>query len=85
MIFEMINKNLFQIVLSSVAQLCLTLCDQMDCNTLDFPVHYQLSELAQTCVHRVSDAIQPSHPLESGGQSIGASASASVLPMNIHD
>ena len=52
---------------------------------LGFPVHYQLSELAQTCVHRVSDAIQPSHPLESGGQSIGASASATELPINIHD
>ena len=33
---------------SLVAQLCLTLGDQMDCNTLDFPVHHQLPELAQT-------------------------------------
>ena len=76
----------------------------MDSSTPGFPVHHQLPELAQTHVYRVSDAIQPSHPLpspslassifpsirssqmsqlfESGGQSIGASALASVLPMN---
>ena len=35
----------------------------MDCSTPGFPVHHQLLELAQTHVHRVSDAIQPSHPL----------------------
>ena len=72
-----------------------------------FPVHHQLPELAQTHVHRVSDAIQPSFSvvpfsshlqsfpvsrsfpmsqfLTSGGQSIGVSASASVLPMNVQD
>ena len=84
---------------SSVAQLCLTLCDPMDCSAPGFPVHHQLPELAQTHVHQVSDAIQPSHPLlppsplalslsqhqglfpmswlfASGGQSIGALASA---------
>ena len=49
--------------LSSVAQLCPTLCDPMDCSTPGFPVHHQLPELAQTHVHRVGDAIQPSHPL----------------------
>jgi len=48
---------------SSVAQLCPTLCDPMDCSTPGFPVHHQFLELAQTHVHRVSDAIQPSHPL----------------------
>ena len=47
----------------SVAQSCLTLCDPMDCSTLGFPVHHQLPEHAQTHVHRVSDAIKPSHPL----------------------
>ena len=47
----------------SVAQLCSTLCDPMDCSSPGFPVHHQLPELAQTHVHRVSDAIQPSHPL----------------------
>ena len=50
---------------SSVAQSCPTLCDPMDCSTPGFPVHHQLPELIQTHVHRVSDAIQPSHPLSS--------------------
>ena len=50
---------------SSVAQSCLTPCDPMDCSTPGFPVHHQLPELAQIQVHRVSDAIQPSHPLSS--------------------
>ena len=47
----------------SVTQLCLILCDPMDCRTSGFPVHHQLSELPQMHVHPVSDAIQPSHPL----------------------
>ena len=50
---------------SSVAQSCPTLCNPMDCSTPGFPVHHQLLEPAQTHVHRVSDAIQPSHPLSS--------------------
>ena len=93
---------------SSVAQLCPTPCDSMDYSTPGFPVHHQLLKFAQTHVHQVSDAIQPSHPLSfpslptfnlsqhqglfqmshlfaSGSQSIRASASASVLPMNIQD
>ena len=71
------------------------------------PVHHQFPEFIQTHVHRVGDAIQPSHPLlspsppalnlsqhqglqmsqlfASGGQSIGVSASTSVLPMNTQD
>ena len=49
---------------SSVAHSCLTLCDPMDCSMPGFPVH-QLPELAQTHVHRVGDAVQPSHPLSS--------------------
>ena len=81
----------------------------MDCSLLVFPLLHQLPELAQTHVHWISDAIQPSRPLSpssslalnlsfpasrsfsmsrlfaSGGQSIGASVSASVLPMNIQD
>ena len=48
---------------SSVAQSCPTLCDPMDCSVLGLPVHHQLLQLAQTHVHWVSDAIQPSHPL----------------------
>ena len=77
----------------------------MDCSTPGFPVHLQLSELAQTYVHWIHDAIQPSSVLfssclqsfpasgsfpmswffASGGQSIGISASALVLLMNIQD
>ena len=92
---------------SSVTQMCLTLCDPMDCSTPGFQtVHHQLPWPTQTHVHHVGEAIQPSHPLSSpspptfnlspapgsfpmslffasGGQSIGVSASSSVLPMNI--
>ena len=50
------KKNQF----SSVTHSCLTLCDPIDCSTPGFPVHHQLPELAQTHVHCVSDAIQPS-------------------------
>ena len=46
---------------SSVTQTCLTLCDPMVCCIPGFPVHHQLPELAQTHVHRVSDATRPSH------------------------
>ena len=47
---------------SSVTQSCPTLCNPMDCNIPGFPVHHQLSVLAQTHVHHIGDAIQPSHP-----------------------
>ena len=80
----------------------------MNHSTPGLPVHHQLLEFTQTHVHRVGDAIQPSHPLSSpsppapnpsqqsgsfpmsqlfpwGGQSIGVSASASVLPVNTQD
>ena len=89
----------------SVAQSCPTLCNPRDCGTPGFPVLHYLLEFAQTHVHWVGDAIQPSHPLSSllllpsifpasgsfamsqlftsGGQSIGTSTSASVLPMNV--
>ena len=50
---------------SSVAQSCLTLCDPMNRSMPGLPVHHQLPEFTQTHVHRVSDAIQPSHPLAS--------------------
>ena len=47
---------------SSVAQSCPTLCDPMNRSTPGLPVHHQLPEFTQTHVHRVIDAIQPSHP-----------------------
>ena len=49
----------------SVAQSCPTLCDPMNRSTPGLPVHHQLPQFTQTHLHRVSDAIQPSHPLSS--------------------
>ena len=57
--------KLYQTIFSSVTQLCPTLCDPTDCSTPGFPVHYQRPEFTQIHVHRVGDAIQPSHPLSS--------------------
>ena len=65
---------------SSVTQSCPTLCDPMNCSTPGLPVHYHLPEFTQTHVHRVGDAIQPSHPLvpfSSCSQSLPASESSS--------
>ena len=50
---------------SSVAQLCLTLCDPMNRSMSGLPVHHQFPEFTQTHTHQVSDAIKPSHPLSS--------------------
>ena len=50
---------------SSITQCCLTLCNPIDWGRLGFSVHHQLPEFAQTHIHWVSDAIQPSHPLSS--------------------
>ena len=47
----------------SVTKSCLPLCNPTDCSTSGFPVLHHLPELAQTHVHWVGDAIQPSHPL----------------------
>ena len=59
--------------LSSVAQLCPTLCDSMDCSTPGFSVRHQLPEFTQTRVHWVGDAIQPSHPLLSSSPTFSLS------------
>ena len=56
---------IYSVQFSSVAQSCLTLCDCMNPSTPGIPVHHQLPEFTQTHVHRVGDAIQPSHPLSS--------------------
>ena len=90
----------------SVTKFCPTLLSPMDCSIPVFTVLNYFPEFAQTHVHWVCDAIQPSHPLipfsclhffptsrsfpmsrffTSRGQSIGASASASVLPVSIQD
>ena len=62
---EEIFMTFSSVQFSSVAQLCLTLCDPMNRRTPGLPVYHQLPEFTQTQVHRVSDAIQPSHPLAS--------------------
>ena len=65
--------------LCSVARLCLTLYDPMDCSMLGFPVHHQLLELIQTHVHRVSDVIQPPHPLPSSPPAFNLSQHQSLF------
>ena len=59
------TSDMSSVQFSSVAQTCLTLCDPMNRSTPGLPVHHQLPEFPQTHVHRVGDAIQPSHPLSS--------------------
>ena len=62
------KRNLRESIFSThswVTQSCPTLCNPMDCSMPGFPVHQQLLEPTQTHVRRVSDAIQPSHPLSS--------------------
>ena len=56
-------KHPSSVQFSSVAQSCPTLCNPKNCSTPGLPVHHQLPEFTQTHVHRVSDAIQPSHSL----------------------
>ena len=55
----------YQFSRSVLSLLCLTLCDPMNTSMPGLPVHHHLPEFTQTHVHRVSDAIQPSHPLSS--------------------
>ena len=55
---------------SLLAQSCPTLCNPMNCSMPGLPVHHQLPEFTQTHIHRVSDAIQPSHPLSSPSPSV---------------
>ena len=104
---EFLFQNMFS-QFSSVTQSCLILYNPMNRSTRGLPVHRHLPEFTQTHIHRVGDAIQPSHPLSSpfssapksllasesfpmsqlftwGGQTIGVSVSASVLPMIIQD
>ena len=59
------SNNIGSVQFSSVSQSCPTLSNPMDCSTPGLPVHHQLPELAQTHVHEIGDAIQPSHPLSS--------------------
>ena len=59
------RSSISSVQFGSVAQSCPTLCNPMNRSTLGLPVHHQHLEFTQTHVHRVGDAIQPSHPLSS--------------------
>ena len=65
---------------NSVAQLCLILCDLMDCSMPGFPVLHHLPEFSQTHIHWVVNAIQPSHPLSLPSQTISV-----LLPQEPHE
>ena len=67
LLIEQMNTGIpkMSIQFSSVAQSCPTLCDPMNHSTSGLPVHHQLPEFTQSHVHRVRDAIQPSHPRSS--------------------
>ena len=60
-----IDSNTITVQFSSVAQSCPTLCDPMNCSTPGLPVHHQLPKFTRIHIHRVSDAIQQSHPQSS--------------------
>ena len=62
---RIINTQFSSVQFNSVAQSHPTLCNPMNRSTPGLPVHHQLPEFTQTHVHRVGDAIQPSHPLSS--------------------
>ena len=84
--WKIVNKNwgiqTNSVQFSSVAQLCPTRCDPINCSTPSLPVHHQLPESTQTHVHWVGDAIQPSHPLSSPSPpALNLSASGS-FPMS---
>ena len=64
-LWSLFHKKIFCFQFSSVTQSCSTPWDPMDCSTPGLPVHHQLPELTQIHIHRVSDAIQPSHPRSS--------------------
>ena len=68
-----VAQKITNIYISSVAQSCPTLCDPRDCSMPAFPVHHQPPELIQTHVYRVSDAVQPSHPLPSPSRAFNLS------------
>ena len=63
--FYTICVHIYIYQFSSVAQSCPTLCNPMNRSTPGLPVHHQLPEITGTHIHRLSDAIQPSHPLSS--------------------
>ena len=69
---------------SSVAQSCPTLCNPMNHSTPGLPVHHQLPEFTQTHIHRVGNAIQPSHPLSSPSPPALNPSQHQSFPMSQH-
>ena len=65
--------TLWSVQFSSVTQPCLTLCNRMNHSMPGLPIHHQLPESTQTCVHWDGDAIQPSHPLSSSSPALNLS------------
>ena len=63
--YEILHLKNISVQFSSFAQSCPTLCDPMNRSTPGLPVHHYLPEFTQTYLHRVCDAIQPSHPRSS--------------------
>ena len=74
--------NIVGFQFSSVAQSCPTLRDAMNRSTPGLPVHHQFPEFTQTHVHRVSDAIQLSHPLSSPSPPAPNPSQHQSLPMS---
>ena len=75
-----INFHISSVQFISVAQSCPTLCDPVNCSRPGLPVYHQLLEFTQTHIHRVGDAIQPSHPLSSPSPPAPNSPSIRVFP-----
>ena len=67
---------------SSVARLCQTHCEPMNHSTPGLPVHHQHPEFTQTHIHRVSDAIQPSHPRSSPSPPVPNPSQHQSFPMS---
>ena len=78
------HPEISSVQLCSVSQLCPILWDPMDCSTPGLPVHHQLPDSAQTHVHQVSDAIQPSHPLLSHSPLAFSLSQHQSFPMTWH-
>ena len=81
-VYELYLIKLYIDQIRSVAQLCPTLCDPKNCSTPGLHVHHQLPEFTQTHIHRVSDAIQPSHPLSSPSSLAPSPSQHQSFPMS---
>ena len=80
-LWERLEYRSVGVQFSSVAQSCPALCDPINRSTPGLPVRHQLPEFTQTHVHRVGDAIQPSHPLSSPSHPV---PSSSILKVSFY-